>query len=932
MDIFKIFASLGLTGQAEFNKGLQDAEAQGRKTSTTLDTAFKKIGSTIAAAFSVHAIISFTQKMVEASATVAARGAQFEATFKEVGTSASEMFSRVSQATSIMSTRLQSVGTKAFSQLKGAGLDAADALAETERYLNLAADAAAYYDISLEDADMRLRSFIRGNVEAGDMIGLFTSETQRNTAAMEAYGKAYIECTEAQKQMIMLGIADEIYQQSGAIGQAQREGDAWENTVGNLKESWLQFLGTIGQPVIEKMIPVVQSLTGFLSNLRGTSTDLNVALGELSAATDTYRKAQTDAAGSTDALTLAMVQQRKEAQRSSFVGFAESISESNEKIEEYKKNLEDAGTTLKTTLDITRRTGAKNLLLAEFGIDIDAQSADEVNSLYSRLDEFRKLYNSGAGSEPGRTYLKALIDDLEAAGDEVEDYRDALNTLTTETERTFKNQEAAFKGFADLLSGGGISYTDLIGEVDGSLLEVFKTIEDGTKRGSEMVENGFLDTIPKTEEAYRSFADELIASMDRIQEENGYTDEGYWSTYAVLNALKEAAAECGIALEDVLPAETDIQTSTDTMEKYRQKLVSISTLEKALGSSYDGNAERLSVYNAMLRTLVDEGYDENSAAVRSVVNEIRKLQEAIGDAGEGSVTFADKFRSAMMSVTSVFSTVTSYASDFFSSLFDLQSQNNERQQEAIDAELEALEEKYEKERDMAEDAHEKESEELLAYLSNGDLTQQQYIEKKKALDDSYEASKKASLDEEALAEEELTKKKDELARKAFDAQKAQQIAQVWIQSATAIMTSMAQLGWPLGLAAIPVITATAGLQAKAISDQEYTPLLAEGGIIDRPMHVIAGEAGPEAIVPLKNNTEWTTAVADVLRPEIAEVRGADDSLIEEIRSLRRMLSDVLGKILRKDSTVVLDSGELVGAIAAPIDQRLGTIQRRRMRR
>ena len=191
---------------------------------------------------------------------------------------------------------------------------------------------------------------------------------------------------------------------------------------------------------------------------------------------------------------------------------------------------------------------------------------------------------------------------------------------------------------------------------------------------------------------------------------------------------------------------------------------------------------------------------------------------------------------------------------------------------------------------------------------------------------------KIFMDSRAAAEEELTRKKDELARKMFDAQKAQQISQVWIQAATAIMTSMAQLGWPWGLAAIPVITATAGVQSKNIADQEYTPLLAEGGIIDRPTRVIAGEDGPEAIVPLRNNTEWTNAVADALRPELSMSGAGGSQLIDEVRSMRRMLDSMLDRLLRKESAIVLDSGALVGSTAALMDRKLGTMQQRRMRR
>jgi phage-related minor tail protein len=42
------------------------------------------------------------------------------------------------------------------------------------------------------------------------------------------------------------------------------------------------------------------------------------------------------------------------------------------------------------------------------------------------------------------------------------------------------------------------------------------------------------------------------------------------------------------------------------------------------------------------------------------------------------------------------------------------------------------------------------------------------------------------------------------------------------------------------------------------------PLLAEGGIIDKPTLAMVGEAGQEAVMPLKNNTEWIDQLAEKL--------------------------------------------------------------------
>lgn len=47
------------------------------------------------------------------------------------------------------------------------------------------------------------------------------------------------------------------------------------------------------------------------------------------------------------------------------------------------------------------------------------------------------------------------------------------------------------------------------------------------------------------------------------------------------------------------------------------------------------------------------------------------------------------------------------------------------------------------------------------------------------------------------------------------------------------------------------------------------PLLAKGGIIDKPTLAMVGEAGKEAVVPLENNTQWINSLADKLAGKLA---------------------------------------------------------------
>lgn len=288
MTLFELAATLSLD-TTKFNQGIRQASDTGQNFANTLSQNVTAkavaLGNALykAAETGARALINLGKSAVMAAAEVSAENAQFEAAFGDIQKAAHNVFNAIGRDTNILATRLRGVGTKAFSQFKGAGLEAADALAMTDKYTRIAADAAAYYDISLEAADERLRSFLRGNTEAGDAIGLFTSESQRNTYAMEQYGKKWLDLTEAQKQMLMLNVAEDIYAQSGAIGQAERESSNWANTVANLNEIWRQTLSRLALPFTDSLTPFIENLTARLDDetFKTNIDELAAKIGEI---------------------------------------------------------------------------------------------------------------------------------------------------------------------------------------------------------------------------------------------------------------------------------------------------------------------------------------------------------------------------------------------------------------------------------------------------------------------------------------------------------------------------------------------------------------------------------------------------------------------------------------------------------------------------
>ena len=207
------------------------------------------------------AVKSMAGEFISSAAEVKAETSAFDQTFGNLGDTASAAIGRVASESGILQTRLNTLGSKIYAFARSSGGDTEQSMALMERALRAAADSAAYYDTSVEQATETLQSVLKGNFANDAALGLSATEATRNAAAMELFGDKYANLTEIQKQETLLKMVEDSQRLSGAMGQAAREADGWENVTGNLKETWRQFQAQAGTPFLENLIPLIQKVT-----------------------------------------------------------------------------------------------------------------------------------------------------------------------------------------------------------------------------------------------------------------------------------------------------------------------------------------------------------------------------------------------------------------------------------------------------------------------------------------------------------------------------------------------------------------------------------------------------------------------------------------------------------------------------------------------
>lgn len=237
------------------------------------------------AARSGQALWDFGKDSVESAAEVSAENSAFDQIMGTYASAAQKKMQDVADATGVVSTRLTGNMTSLTAKFKGLGFGIEDATDLAAGGLTLASDAAAFWDVSLDESMGHLNSFINGSYEGGEAIGLFANDTQMASYAVEkgiiSETKAWANLDEATKQATRLEYAENMMQASGAVGQAAKESTQYANVQANLTEKWRQFKAEVGEPILDEFVtPAMQKLSEWVDIAREKFQDIAPKISE----------------------------------------------------------------------------------------------------------------------------------------------------------------------------------------------------------------------------------------------------------------------------------------------------------------------------------------------------------------------------------------------------------------------------------------------------------------------------------------------------------------------------------------------------------------------------------------------------------------------------------------------------------------------------
>lgn len=460
-----------------FSKSLNAVQEQANSVSNNMKSSLKKLGSAIVAAFSVAAIKQFGQQCIESAAQVNAANSQFEQTFGSMESQAKSAIQSVAKESGILETRLQGVGTSIYAFAKTTGMDSANALNMMQEALQVTADSAAYYDRSLEDTAESLKSFLKGNFENDAALGLSCTETTRNAAANKLYGKSFVELSESQKQLTLLEMVKDANKLSGALGQASRESDGWENVTGNLKESWNQLLAVIGKPILQVATNIVQKLSSAIAKLT------EYAKGAINALSKLFNWDGDDTANSISAAASSAENLTDEAKSGS--NSLESVADSAEKAKNSVAGFDKLNVITKS--DSGGSDTSASDTASNSGTSVANTVVKDTNSGVSGA--FKNLYEKSG--------FKGFVDNVQKGINKVD-----WSSIGKNCESIFKNSAPIAQNYLKQVQKVGKSAFGAVGSFVGGVVQVsgkqLQTLTGGVAKWLDRDKdkiNGFITTI-----------------------------------------------------------------------------------------------------------------------------------------------------------------------------------------------------------------------------------------------------------------------------------------------------------------------------------------------------------------------------------------------------------------------------------------------------
>ena len=224
----------------------------------------KKLAGAVGVAFGVASLVAFGKQAVQIASDLTEVQNVAETAFGTMSSQVDAWAKNSIKQFGMSELAAKRMASTYMAMNAGMGLNGQGAADMAMRTAERAADISSFYNKSIDESDTMLKSIWTGETESLKQIGVVMTQTNLDAYALaNGFGKTTQQMT--QSEQVMLRYQYVMNQTRLAAGDFVKTQDSWANQTRILSEQWKQFLGIIGQGLIQVLTPALK----FLNQMMG---------------------------------------------------------------------------------------------------------------------------------------------------------------------------------------------------------------------------------------------------------------------------------------------------------------------------------------------------------------------------------------------------------------------------------------------------------------------------------------------------------------------------------------------------------------------------------------------------------------------------------------------------------------------------------------
>ena len=260
--------------------GLQDGVKNITSQVGGLKSALKSLGKVAITAFAVRGLVNFGREAISISSDLTEVQNVVETAFGGMSGAVDEWSKGSIKNFGMSELAAKRTASTYMAMSKGMGQYGEAAGKMAMEAAERTADIASFYNVSQAEADTMLKSIWTGETESLKRIGVVMTQTNLDAYALaNGFGKTTSAMSQAEQVQLRFQYVME--QTRLAAGDFAKTQDSWANQTRILSEQWKQFMGIIGNGLVQVLAPAVKMLNALLSQLIAFAQMASAALSAL---------------------------------------------------------------------------------------------------------------------------------------------------------------------------------------------------------------------------------------------------------------------------------------------------------------------------------------------------------------------------------------------------------------------------------------------------------------------------------------------------------------------------------------------------------------------------------------------------------------------------------------------------------------------------